>query len=72
METYRSGDGCERCRWQMKRATRSGSGQNFCTQVLKILGTATGHNRTSRSIKINIELTLPLEFNIYGDVSKWS
>ncbi len=29
LETYRSGDVCERCRWQMKRTKRSGSGQNF-------------------------------------------
>ena len=35
METYRSGDVCERCQWQMKRAIRSGRGRNFYTAVLK-------------------------------------
>ena len=44
METYRSGDVAERCRWQMKRRLRSGRGRNFYTAVLKISGTATGHN----------------------------
>ncbi len=44
METYRSGDVCERCRWQIQRAIRSGRGRNFYTEVLKISGTATGHN----------------------------
>ena len=35
METYRSGDVAERCRWQMKRGKRSGSGLNFNAEVLK-------------------------------------
>ena len=29
------GDACERCQWQMKRAIRSGSGQNLLTLQVK-------------------------------------
>ena len=37
------GDVCERCRWQMQRAKRSGSGRNFVSvSEQEILGTATG------------------------------
>ena len=39
-----TGDVCERCRWQRKRAKRSGSGRNFAKRTAseKISGTATG------------------------------
>ena len=33
MEKYSSGDVCERCRWQSKRAIRSGSGQNLAKRA---------------------------------------
>ena len=55
METYRSGDVAERCLWQIQRGKRSGRGRNFYTEVLKISGTATGHNGAPRSI-INLIL----------------
>jgi len=39
-----TGDVCERCRWQRKRAKRSGSGRNLAKRTAseKISGTATG------------------------------
>ena len=50
METYRSGDVCERCLWQIQRAIRSGRG--LCaTQACatrRTQGTATGHNGAPR------------------------
>ena len=52
METYRSGDVAEHCRWQIQRGIRSGSGRIFYTAVLKKSGTATGHNGAPRSVKI--------------------
>ncbi len=41
------GDVCERCRWQSKRAKRSGSGRNLAKQKSEqqISGTATGRTR---------------------------
>ena len=40
------GDGCERRRWRIQRATRSGSGQNSVSECeQRILGTATGPRR---------------------------
>ena len=40
------GDGCERRRWRIQRATRSGSGQNSVSESeQRILGTATGGHR---------------------------
>ena len=40
------GDGCERRRWRIQRATRSGSGQNSVSECeQRILGTATGGHR---------------------------
>ena len=35
-EAYRSGDVCERCLWQMKRAKRSGSGRNFAKRTASL------------------------------------
>ncbi len=45
-EGYPSGDVCERCLWQMKRAKRSGSGRKdrAPTDAMFFSGTATGHN----------------------------
>ena len=34
-ERFRSGDVCERCLWQLKRAIRSGSGRNFVSEANK-------------------------------------
>ena len=54
-EGYRSGDVAERCRWQIKRGIRSGSGRNFVSESeQKISGTATGHNEAEPR-KFNIE-----------------
>ena len=40
------GDGCERRRWRIQRATRSGSGQNSVSECeQRILGTATGEQK---------------------------
>ena len=46
MQRYRSGDVCDRRRWRMKGAKRSGSGRNFCeaNSERKISGTLAGHN----------------------------
>ena len=71
MEKYSSGDVCERCRWQIQRAIRSGSGQNFAKRKQ---AKNFGHrNRTKRraGAKPHYRAFLP-KFNIfYGEVLKW-
>ena len=45
----------------------------FARERRKISGTATGHNGAAPlRRKYNISVILLREFNIYGDVSKWS
>ena len=49
LEEYSSGDVCERCLRQSKRAKRSGCGRNSASVCeLRISGTATGHNGAPR------------------------
>ena len=62
-EAYRSGDVCERCRWQIQRAIRSGSGRNFVSDCeRKISGTATGHNEAVLKIWL-FRFCIRLQFN---------
>ena len=72
MEKYSSGDVCERCRWQSKRATRSGSRRRAranefakCDAV-----TATGSKRRRRFGNFPARASLTISY-FYGEVLKW-
>ena len=72
-EKYSSGDVCERCLWQSKRAIRSGSGRNLASECEKqISGTATGRRGAADSRNLH-ERTFSNNFIfLYGEVLKWS
>ena len=74
-ERYRSGGVCERCRWQRKRAIRSGCGRTKsstygCDDFFGHRNrNITGRSRVSPKIEYCL-LSYP-SFNIYAGLSKW-
>ena len=74
METYRSGDVCERCRWQSKRAIRSGGRRRARANCICEVRCGNGNRieEATPTPKHSCKM-LFWQFNIfYGEVLKWS
>ena len=72
-EKYSSGDVCERCRWQSKRAIRSGSGQNLAKRTASNKFWAPQQDRRGAADSDLSSFAFFINFIFfYGEVLKWS